>query len=149
MCSCSLFLGLPLIFTWWPLASPFSHRCCKIVMFFFQRNWSPLFFISRSNFFSVIHVSVEIKIKWKERIGFAVVVFISKRPGSYAIITPKRACAWNAKFHPGLHEGADVLRTDDFLRTKISSMHRLPNFLIDGAPLRALRALDSCTIKKR
>ena len=31
-------------------------------------------------------------------------------------------------FHPGLHEGVDV-RTDDFLRTKISWMRRLPNFL--------------------
>ena len=33
--------------------------------------------------------------------------------------------------HPGLHEGvdvrSDVLRTDDFLRTKISWMHSLPN----------------------
>ena len=28
----------------------------------------------------------------------------------------------SAKFHPGLHEGVDV-RTDDFVRTKISCMH--------------------------
>ena len=34
-----------------------------------------------------------------------------------------------------------VPRTDDFLRTKISWMHRLPNFLTHGAPLRALRSL--------
>ena len=40
----------------------------------------------------------------------------------------KRAGTWNAKFHPGLHEGMDV-RTDNFLRTKISWMHRLLNFL--------------------
>ena len=31
----------------------------------------------------------------------------------------------------------DVLRTDDFLRTKISWMHKLQNFLTHGAPLRA------------
>ena len=31
-----------------------------------------------------MQVNVDIKIKWKERIGF-VVVFISKSPGSYAI----------------------------------------------------------------
>ena len=34
-----------------------------------------------------------------------------------------------------------VPRTDDFLRTKISWMHRLPNFLTHGTPLRALRSL--------
>ena len=51
-----------------------------------------------------------------------------------------------AKFHPGLHEGVDVrtyvLRTDDFLRTKISWMHSLPSFLTQGASLRALRARE-------
>ena len=34
-----------------------------------------------------------------------------------------------------------VPRTDDFLRTKISWMHRLPNFLTHGAPLRAQQSL--------
>ena len=34
-----------------------------------------------------------------------------------------------------------VPRMDDFLRTKISRMHRLPNFLTHGAPLRALQSL--------
>ena len=79
------FCGCRCFSPWWPLASPFSQRCYKIFMFFFQRNWSPLFFISRSSSFSVIHVNVDIKIKWEGRIGFAVVVFISKRLGSYAI----------------------------------------------------------------
>ena len=37
---------------------------------------------------------------------------------------------------------SDVLRTDDFLRTKISWMHSLPNFLTHGASLRALRARE-------
>ena len=38
----------------------------------------------------------------------------------------------------------DVPRTDDFLRTKISWMHRFqPNFLTHVAPLHALRALES------
>ena len=44
-----------------------------------------------------------------------------------------RSAAKNAKFHPFLHEGVDVrmdvLRTDAFLRTNISWMHRLPIFL--------------------
>ena len=39
-----------------------------------------------------------------------------------------------------------ILRRDDFLRTKLSSMHRLPNFLTRGAPLRALRARESSAI---
>ena len=26
--------------------------------------------------------------------------------------------AWNAKIHPGLHEGVDVPRTDDFLQNQ-------------------------------
>ena len=46
-------------------------------MFFFQQNWSALFFISHSSSFSVIHVNVDIEIKSKERIGFVVVIFFS------------------------------------------------------------------------
>ena len=80
------FFSPPLIFTLVAASiSPFSHRRYKIFMFFFQRNWSPLFFISRSNSSSVIHVNVGIEIKLKERIGFhCYCVSISKRPGSYA-----------------------------------------------------------------
>ena len=55
-------------------------------MFFVQQNWSPLFFISHSSSFSVIHVNVDIKIKSKERTGFVVVIFfLSKSLGGYAI----------------------------------------------------------------
>ena len=40
-----MFLSLPLIFTLMAASIfPFSHRRYKILMFFFQRNWSPLFF---------------------------------------------------------------------------------------------------------
>ena len=76
MCSCSL----PLIFTL-VAASIFSHRRYKIFMFFFQRNWSPLVFISRSSPFSVIQTLI---LSRKKESAF-VVVFISNRPGSYAI----------------------------------------------------------------
>ena len=62
--------------------------------------------------------------------------------GSVKRLPPKCAGAWNAKSHPFSHGGVDT-RTDDFLRTKISWMHRLPNFLTHGAPLRALRARES------
>ena len=43
----------------------FSYFHClryKIFMFFFQRNSSPLVFVSHSSSFSVIHISVDIKI---------------------------------------------------------------------------------------
>jgi len=40
--------------------------------------------------------------------------------------------AWNSKFHPGLHEGVGV-RTDHFVKSKISWMHIWPNFLTDDA----------------
>ena len=67
--------SLPLIFT---LVAASISSLFKIFMFFFQRNWSPLFFFSRSSSLSVIHVNVDIKIKSKYRIGFVVVVCISK-----------------------------------------------------------------------
>ena len=44
----------------------FSAGHFSFFMFSFQRNSSPLFFISRSSSFSVIHVSVDIKIKLKK-----------------------------------------------------------------------------------
>ena len=37
-------------------------------------------------------------------------------------------------------------RTDDFLRTKISGMHEVLNFLTHGVPLSALRARESTAI---
>ena len=70
----------------------FKHFSCsqgryRIFMFFFQQNWSLLFFFSLSVSvsvslslcvsFSVIHVNVHIKIKSKKLIGFFVVVVIS------------------------------------------------------------------------
>ena len=82
----TFFSTLPLTFNLVAASiSTFSHRRYKIFMFFFQWNWSPLFFISPSSSFGVIHVTLDTKIKSEERIGFVVVVFISKSPGSYAI----------------------------------------------------------------
>ena len=72
----TFFFSLPLIFT--PVVAsifPFSHHRYKFFMFFFQRNWSPLVFISRSSSFPVIHVNVDIEIKSKERIGFCCCCF--------------------------------------------------------------------------
>ena len=85
-----------------------------------------------------------LKLSRKKESASLSLFLISKSPDGYAILLPKRAGTWNAKFHFGLHEGVnsrtDVLRTDDFLRTKISWMHSLLNFFTHGAPLRALRA---------
>ena len=51
---------------------------------FFQRNWSPSFFISRSSSFSVIHVSVDIKNNL-EKDSTLLLCFLSKSPGGHAI----------------------------------------------------------------
>ena len=123
-------------------------------MSFFQRNWSPLFFyLSPSSSFSLIHVNVDVESKSKERIGFCCRCFYLQKSGKLCDLPPKHAGAWNAKFHPGLHEGVDVrtdvTRTDDFPRTKISWMHRLPNFLLimlrcareSSAEMRSLQTL--------
>ena len=92
------------------------------------------FFISGSSSFSVIHVNLDFKIESKERIGFVIVVFfISKSPGGYAIYCRN---ARVLEMHTGLHKRVDVPK-DDFLRTKISCVHILPNFLTHGAPRRA------------
>ena len=67
----------------------FSLSYChyKIFMLLLRRNWSPLFFISRSSSFSVIQVNV--KINLKERIGFLVVVFSLKVWVAMRFITEK------------------------------------------------------------
>ena len=78
----TLFFSLPLIFILVAASiSPFSHRRYKIFMFFLQRNWSTLVFVSRSSSFSVIQTLI---LSRKKESAF-VVVFISKTPGSYAI----------------------------------------------------------------
>lgn len=59
--------SLPLILTLVAACiSPFPHRRYNsFFMFFFQRNWPPLIFISRPSSFPVIHVNVDIEIKSK------------------------------------------------------------------------------------
>ena len=75
--------SLPLIFTL--LAASifsFSHRRYEIFMFFFPRNSSPLFSVTRS--FSVIHVSVNVKNN-VEKDKSLLLFFLSKSPGGHAI----------------------------------------------------------------
>ena len=69
----------------------FSQRRYEIFMFFFQRNSSPSFSITRSSSFSVIYVSVNIKnnVEKDPNLFFFVVVFfslsLSKSPGGHTI----------------------------------------------------------------
>ena len=62
----------------------FSHRRYEIFMFFFPRNSSPLFSVTRSSSFSVIHVSVNIKNN-VEKDTTLLLFFLSKSPGGHAI----------------------------------------------------------------
>ena len=91
----------------------FFHRRHKIFMLFFQRHWSPLFFISRSSSFSVIHVNVEInKVKSKEKIGFAVVIFLSLKVRVAMPCNTKTRGYLKCKFQSAyIMKGVDI-RTD-------------------------------------
>ena len=83
------FFSLALIYTLlvapcWPLAFLIFLPPLWIFMFFFLRNSSPLFSITRSSSFFVIHLSVNIKNNVEE--DTALLLFIlSKSPGGHAI----------------------------------------------------------------
>ena len=68
-----------------PLHFSFSPCRYEIFMFFFQRNLSPLFSITRPCSSSVIHVSVNIKKKNVEKDTSFLLFFLSKSPGGDAI----------------------------------------------------------------
>ena len=102
LCSCSvLFFHYRLFFTLlaascWPLTFLiFSrHRRHESFMFFFQRNSSPLFWITRSNSFFVIRVSVNIKNN-VERDSTLLLFFLSKSPGDHTISSQNTSsCLW-------------------------------------------------------
>ena len=75
--------------------------------------------------------------------------FLSKTPGGHAIFF---RCIWVAipveLFYIGVPVVRTVGRTYGHVTSKISRMHRLPNFLTHGAPLRAHRARESSSKKK-
>ena len=71
----------------------YSHRRYEIFMFFFQPNSSPLFFITRSGSFSVIHVGVDIKNNVEK--DWIVAVFSPQKAGwpcDFPPKTPRLAC---------------------------------------------------------
>ena len=68
----------------WPLAFLIYSPPLWISMFFFLRNSSPLFSITRSSSFSFIHVSVHIKNN-AEKDTTMLLFFLSKSMGSHVI----------------------------------------------------------------
>jgi len=75
----------------------FSQLRYEIFMFFFQRNSSPLFSITRSSSFSVIHVSVNIKNN-AEKDTTLLLLFLSKSPGGMRFPSKK-----NRELHLGCY----------------------------------------------
>ena len=63
---------------WIPVRLFFTAAHFSFFMFSFQVNSVPLFFISRSSSFTVIHVSVDIKIKSKKRTRLSCCFFSRK-----------------------------------------------------------------------
>ena len=98
----------------WPLAFLIFSPSLWISMFFFLRNSSPLFSITRSSSFSVIHVSVNIKNN-AEKDTTLLLFFLSKSPGGHAISFQIKP--WVAFWLPYLlielfYIGMPVVRTD-------------------------------------
>ena len=124
-------------------------------MFFFLRNSSVLFPISRSSSFSVIHVIVNVKNNAaKDTTLF--LFFLSKSPGGHVIsfqIKPWVAFGLPYLLIELFYVGVPVVRTDDrslvrlvygHVITKFSQMGRLRHFLSYGA-LRAWSSAKNCS----
>ena len=114
----------------WPLAFLIFSPPLWISMFFFLRNSSPLFSITRSSSFSVIHVSVNIKNN-AEKDTTLLLFFLSKSPGGHAISFQIKP--WVAFWLPYLlielfYIGMPVVRTDGRAGGRCTFTW-LPNFL--------------------
>ena len=140
------YFSLPLIFT--SLATSICHFLTEALNFhvFFLRNSSPLFSITRSSSFSVIHVSVNIKNN-AEKDTTLLLFFLSKSPGSHVISFQIKPFVHLACHTYGLNSFtlvylwcgrtvACLLARSVFgqMITKFSQMGRLPRFLSYGAP---------------
>ena len=140
------YFSLPLIFTL--LAFLIFSPPLWIAMFFFLRNSSPLFSLTRSSSFSVVHVSVNIKNN-AEKDTTLLLFFLSKSAGGQVISFQLKP--WVAFGLPYLliklfYIGMLVVRTDGradgrsggrsvygHVISKFSRMGRLPHFLSYGA----------------
>ena len=126
----------------WPLAFLIFSPPLWISMFFS----SPLFSITRSSSFSVIHVSVNIK---NNAVKDTTLFFFCKSPGGHVIsfqIKPWVAFGLLYLLIELFYIGMPVVRTDGrsvgrsvygHVITKFSRMGRLPHFLSYGAPLQS------------
>ena len=108
------YFSLPLIFT--SLAASISHFSPPlwISLFFFLRNSSPLFSITRSSSFSVIQVIVNIKNN-AEKDTTLLLFFLSKSPGGHVIsfqIKPWVAFGLPYPLIELFYIGMPVVRTD-------------------------------------
>ena len=107
------YFSLPLIFTL--LAASISHFLTGAMnLIFFLRNSSPLFSITRSSSFSVIHVSVNIKITPKKT-RLLLLLFLSKSLGGHVIsfqIKPWVAFGLPYLLIELFYFGIPVMRTD-------------------------------------
>ena len=115
----------------WPLAFLIFSPPLWIFMFFFLRNSSPLFSITRSSSFSVIHVSVNIKNNAEKGTTLSL-FFLSKSLGGQ--IKPWVAFGLPYLLIELFYIGMPVLQTDGRRRsehghviTKFSRMGRLPH----------------------
>ena len=122
----------------WPLVFLIFLPPLWISMFFSLRNSSPLFSITRSSSFSVIHVSVNIKNNAEK--DTTLLFFLSKSPGGHVIsfkIKPWVACGLPYLLIELFYIGMPVVRTDgrSLARSvyghviKKFSRNRLPHFL--------------------
>ena len=112
MCSCPLFFRCRPFSPWY---FSFFHRRYKIFMFFFQQNWSLLFFITFSNF-SLFSTSMK-TLKLSPKKELALLLFISKSPGGYAIYYRNAQVLEMQNFTPAYMKGTRTYGvTDDFLK---------------------------------
>ena len=114
----------------WPLAFLIFSPPLWISMFFFLRNSSPLFSITRSSSFSVIHVSVNIKNN-AEKDTTLLLFFLSKSPCGHVIsfqIKPWVAVGLPYLLTQLFYIGMPVVRTDGRLLARCT-VTWLPNFL--------------------
>ena len=127
------------------LAASISHFLTDITKFssFFQRNSSPMLYFSRHCSFSVIHVSVDIKI-WSKKWLALLLLFLSKCPGGHAIYHQNERVL---ECEISLRLICRGVRTDaGHMIAQICLIYRLPIFLTHDASLRALRERSAMRI---
>ena len=132
--------------TWRQLAFPLFLTAVTKLLRFSSNKIGLLWFLSLALALSLLSTLMyTLKLSGKKESAFVAVGFISKRPGSYAIYWRNARVLEMQNFILAYMRGVDV-RTDDFFRTKISWMRRLPIFFTHGGPLSAPHARDSSAI---